>query len=223
MTFFNELQERTAPARDYLLAAPIVSRTFAGDVTCEDYVAFLCQAYHHVRHTTPLLMAAGSRVPVTREWMRKAFAEYIQEEIGHEEWVLNDIAACGYDKERVRTSRPNASTELMVAYAYDMVTRINPIGMFGMVHVLEGTSTNLADFAADCIQNALGLPNRAFSYLRSHGKLDQEHVAFFESIVNKIDDRDEQELIVHSADMFYRLYGNVYREIAAEQAVPLAA
>lgn len=223
MTFFEELQAATAEARDYLLSAPIIDRCLRGDVTLDDYVAFLCQAFHHVRHTTPLLMAAGARIPAEREWLRDALANYIEEEIGHQEWVLNDIAACGYDKEKARVSRPNPSTELMVAYAYDMVNRVNPVGFFGMVLVLEGTSTNLADYAADCIEHALNLPPQAFSYLRTHGKLDQEHVEFFRSIVDRIDDLQEQELIIHSANMFYRLYGNVYRELAPEQALPLAA
>ena len=37
----------------------------------------------------------------------------------------------------------------MVAYAYDTVQRRNPVGFFGMVYVLEGTSVALALSAAD--------------------------------------------------------------------------
>ena len=76
-------------------------------------------------------------------------------DMGHQEWILNDIAACGYDRERARNSRPNPSTELMVAYAYDTVQRVNPLGFFGMVQVLEGTSIRIADAAADAIQATL--------------------------------------------------------------------
>ncbi len=36
----------------------------------------------------------------------------------------------------------------MVAYVYDYIARRNPVGFFGMVHVLEGTSTALATTAA---------------------------------------------------------------------------
>jgi hypothetical protein len=64
----------------------------------------------------------------------------------------------------------------MVAYAYDTIERRNPLGFFGMVFVLEGTSVALALNAADRIQHTLQLPTTAFSYLRSHGELDQEHV-----------------------------------------------
>jgi pyrroloquinoline quinone (PQQ) biosynthesis protein C len=82
-----------------------------------------------------------------------------------------------------------------------------------MVHVLEGTSIATADAAADGVQKALGLPNTAFSYLRSHGSLDQEHVKFFEGLMNKIDDKKEQDLIIHCAKMVYRLYGDVFRSV----------
>ena len=37
----------------------------------------------------------------------------------------------------------------MVAYAYDMIHRVNPIGFFGMVLVLEGTSTAAAHRQAE--------------------------------------------------------------------------
>ena len=160
MSFYERLQGETEQERNFLLSSPIISRCMNGDITLDDYVEFLAQAYHHVKHTVPLLMAAGARLPEEKEWLREAVAEYIEEELGHQEWILNDIAACGNDKEAVRNSRPAAATELMVAYAYDTVNRVNPVGFFGMVHVLEGTSVTTADRAADAIKQALGLPAR---------------------------------------------------------------
>jgi len=213
MSFYQTLQQQTEAGRHYLLSAPIINRALKGDISLEDYVAFLSQAYHHVKHTVPLLMATGARIPEAKEWLRNAIAEYIEEELGHQEWILNDIQHCGFDKEQVRASQPNASTELMVAYAYDMVNRVHPLGFFGMVHVLEGTSVNIAELAADKIQEKLGLSNKAFTYLHSHGKLDQEHIKFFEDIMNQITDPQEQALIIHSANRFYQLYGNIFREL----------
>ncbi|HTF86739.1 MAG TPA: iron-containing redox enzyme family protein, partial [Cellvibrio sp.] len=148
-------------------------------------------------------------------------AEYIEEELGHQEWILNDLASCGEDKENVRNSRPNPATELMVAYAYDTVTRNNPMAFFGMVFVLEGTSINLATQAADIIQQHLKLPNQAFSYLRSHGSLDQEHMVFFAKLMNGLTDQQDQDDVVHAARMFFQLYANIFRSI--EQLPSMAA
>jgi len=222
MSFFETLQLSTNRDREALLNTGLVNAALSGEATIELYVAFLQQAYHHVRHTTPLLMAAGSRVPHQKEWLRNALAEYIEEELGHQEWVLNDIAACGYDKEKARKSTPTLATELMVAYAYHIIDRVNPVGFFGMVHVLEGVSVSMADSAATCIQKATGLPANAFTYLRSHGVLDVEHVQFFESLMNRIDDEHDQRLIIHCAQNFYHLYADVYRSVEAEQAQALA-
>jgi len=221
MSFYERLQNETQEERNFLLSSPIIGRCMTGDITLDDYVEFLSQAYHHVKHTVPLLMAAGARLPEEKEWLREAVAEYIEEELGHQEWILNDIAACGYDKEAVRRSRPAAATELMVAYAYDTIQRVNPVGFFGMVLVLEGTSVTTADKAASAIKAALNLPSKAFSYLRSHGALDQDHIKFFESLMNRVSNEDDQDQIVHSAKMFYRLYADIFRTLTT--AVALAA
>lgn len=170
MSFYETLTEMTATERRQLLAAPIIHDCLQGRVRKASYLAFLAQAYHHVRHTTPLLMLLGGRLPERLAWLRKAVAEYIEEEIGHEEWILNDIGAAGGDPAAVRASAPDLPAELMVAYAYDLVNRGNPAGFFGMVYVLEGTSVALALNAADLIQASLGLPDGAFTYLRSHGE-----------------------------------------------------
>ncbi len=221
MKFMERLNAETADEREYLMSSPIISRCLAGDITLDDYVQFLTQAYHHVKHTVPLLMATGARLPEEKEWLREAVAEYIEEELGHQEWILNDIEACGFDKETVRNGKPSSATELMVAYAYDTVQRGNPVGFFGMVHVLEGTSVTTADRAADAIRSALDLPPRAFSYLRSHGALDVEHCAFFEKLMARITDPADQESILHAARMFYRLYGDIFRTLP--DTVALAA
>ncbi|WP_237057133.1 TenA family transcriptional regulator [Microbulbifer sediminum] len=218
MKFFDLLQEQTAAARQQLLDVPLIKRGARGALTLDEYTAFLSQAYHHVKHTVPLMMACGSRLDESKEWLRVALAEYIEEETGHQEWILNDITACGGDAETVRRSRPLLSTELMVAYAYDTIARGNPLGFFGMVHVLEGTSIQLADSAAGAIAESLQLPESAFSYLRSHGALDIDHVEFFEGLMNRIDDPGDQQAIIHSARVIYRLYGDIFREVDSQVA-----
>lgn len=213
MNFFDQLQQRTAAAREALLQIPIIQSALHGDIDRAQYVAFLTEAYHHVRHTVPLLMGCGSRLPQPLGWLRDATAHYIEEEIGHDEWILSDIAACGADPEAVRHGTPSFDTEVMVRYAYHQIDRGNPVGFFGMVHVLEGTSTAIALAAADSIQATLGLPPQAFTYLTSHGNLDIEHTRFFEALMNKIDGGEAQSEIVRSALAFYRLYGNVFRSL----------
>lgn len=218
MSFHHRLITDTAAARQGLLAAPIIQGVLLrGEVSLPSYIAFLTEAYHHVKHTVPLLRAAKAALPAHHAWLNDAMDEYIEEEAGHDEWILDDIRACGADAEAVRHGQPALATEVMVAYAYDTIARGNPLGFFGMVHVLEGTSVALALQAADTIQKPLDLPDSAFSYLRSHGTLDQEHTAHFALLMDRINDPADQAAIVHAARAFYRLYGDVFRGLPLPQ------
>ncbi len=216
MRFYQQLCRDSAHDREALLAVPLIRNALQGCIVHDEYVGFLTQAYHHVRHTEPLLMACGSRLPHRLEWLRKAIAHYINEEVGHDEWILNDIAACGEDPNLVHTRGASFETRLLVAYAYAVVDRGNPVGFLGMVHVLEGTSVAVASAAADSIQAALGLPDDAFSYLRSHGSLDLEHVDFFESLLDRLHDPNDQAAVLQVARDIYRLYGDMFRGIARD-------
>lgn len=213
MAFFAELIDETAAERGRLQALPVIRDALAGRVTLAEYRRFLGEAYHHVKHTVPLLMACGARLPERLEWLRGAVAEYIEEEYGHHEWILDDIRACGGDAEAVRKGQPSAATELMVAYAYDTIARGNPVGFFGMVLVLEGTSTALALNAAAALSEHLGVDRKALRYLTSHGTLDQQHIGFYEGLMDRLEDPADRAAVIHAARMFYRLYGAVFESI----------
>jgi hypothetical protein len=220
MTFSAELRAATAAEREQLLSAPIIADCLAGRVCRESYRGFLTEAYHHVKHTVPLLMACGSRLPERLEWLRRGVAEYIDEEYGHEQWILADLTESGFDATAARDALPAAETELMVSYAYDTVQRRNPVGFFGMVLVLEGTSATIATRAAEIIAARLDLPRRAFKYLLSHGAIDQQHVSHFDGLIDRLDDAVDRAAVLHAARMFYRLYGDVFRALPRADVIP---
>jgi hypothetical protein len=213
MSFYEHLQEATADARAQLFAAPIIRDCLAGRVTLTQYHAFLGEAYHHVKHTVPLMMACGSRLAPELAWLRPAISQYIGEEIGHEEWILDDIRKSGGDADAVRHGRAGIATELMVAYVYDYIARVNAVGFFGMVQVLEGTSVALATNAAQKIRDALSLPAEATTYLDSHGGIDQQHIEFFAGLVNRLTDRADQDAVAHVATVVYGLYRDVFASL----------
>ncbi len=212
MSFYARLVAETAPARSTLIATPIIQGALKrSEVSLPSYLAFLTEAYHHVKHTVPLLRATRAALRSHQKWLEKPLDEYIEEESGHDEWILNDIRACGADAERVRSGQPSRATAAMVAHAYAITAGGNPLGFFGMVYVLEGTSVALALQAADAIQKPLALPDQAFSYLRSHGHLDQEHTAHFAMLMDEVHEPHDQQAIVDSARVFYQLYGDIFR------------
>jgi pyrroloquinoline quinone (PQQ) biosynthesis protein C len=213
MQFHEQLASRIASDREYLTSAPIIRRALAGQISRVEYVAFLTQAFHHVRHTVPLMMAVGARLPARLGWLRKEIIHYTEEEEGHEQWILNDIEAAGGSAAEVSRSLPSTATDAMVAYAYDTTMRRNPVAFFGMVFVLEGASVALASSAADRIQAALQLPNRAMTYLRSHGELDQQHVHDLYGILDRLEQDEDRAAVERCARVMFRLYGNIFREL----------
>lgn len=215
--FFETLKQQTQQAQQQMLQAPIFAACTRGEIDKETYIAFLTQAFHHVKHTVPLLMACGGRLPEKYEWLRQAIGEYVEEEKGHHEWILNDIRACGADTDAVGANqgkgRVGTAIELMVAYLYHQIDRGNPIAFFGMVWVLEGTSVGVGGQIANLIKTTLELPDSAMSYLTSHSELDQEHIQLFEGLMNQITDEQDQAAIVDAANMVFHLYGQMLNDL----------
>lgn len=213
MSFFQRLVAETAAERQVLQSTPQIVDGLAGRISLETYIAYLTEAFHHVSHTVPLMQAAKARMAADHAEFSVALDEYIEEETGHERWILNDIRASGGDAEAAAASEPRPATRAMVDYAYGMIRETNPMGFFGMVFVLEGTSVQLATQGAAAVRESLGLPPQAFSYLTSHGSLDVSHMAFFQGLMDRVVDSADQDAIVAAAKRIFLLFAEVFRAI----------
>ena len=69
MAFFDRLQSETEQARAHVTGAPVIQAIREGRFDLEGYTWFLIQAYHHVKHTVPLMMACGGRLPERLEFL----------------------------------------------------------------------------------------------------------------------------------------------------------
>ncbi len=215
LPFFDQLAADTSAARAHLLAVEQLRAGLAGQISRETYLAYLAQAYHHVRHTVPLMQAARARL-LAKPTLVEALDAYIVEETGHEHWILEDIAAAGGDPAAVVRAGPNPATKAMVDYAYHQVRNGNPASFFGMVFVLEGTSIALAQQGAEAVRDSLGLPPEAFRYLTSHGALDQDHMRFFAELMNKIDCLEDRRSITEMANAIFSLFADLFASIPLE-------
>jgi heme oxygenase len=215
MPFYDQLVSQTTAQRQALIEVPQLQAGLAGRIPRSAYIDYLTQAYHHVRHTVPLLRLARQRLEGNL-LLCPALDEYIAEESGHEQWILADIAAAGGDRDMAEHSEPGAATAAMVRHAYERVRQGNPASLFGMVFVLEGTSVAMASRGAAAIQRSLGLPDRAFTYLSSHGALDQDHLRFFAALMDRIDEVADQKAIIDMARDMYGLFADMFRGIDLE-------
>jgi pyrroloquinoline quinone (PQQ) biosynthesis protein C len=216
--FYDRLVSETESERIGFTSIPLIREAIRSGASRELYIDFLTQAYHHVKHTFPLLAFAAART--NDEAYQDALVEYMEEERGHEKWILDDIEAMGGNAAAVREGAPGIACQVMVGYTYYAIEWISPYAMLGSVHVLEGMSTLLADKAANAIQRSLAQGGEdGFSYLRSHGALDIEHVAFFKQLTNGITDTKTQKIVIDASKVFYRLYGDIYHELATRHPI----
>ena len=168
-------------------------------------------------HTVPLMREARAGLAARgNQLLVDALDDYILEETGHEDWILSDIVSAGGNQAEAVLSTPNPATKAMVDHAYDVIRNGNPAAFFGMVFVLEGTSIAMASNGAAAVQRRLGLPKSAFRYLYSHGSLDQDHMKFFERLMNRIEEPSDQAAIVSMAKDMFRLFGGMFAAIELE-------
>ena len=91
MSFFNQLEVETKQDREALFSIPIIQDALRGEIKLHQYLAFLKEAYHHVKHTVPLLTACKNQTSIDYPWLKEAMAEYIHKRIrselgfGHED------------------------------------------------------------------------------------------------------------------------------------------
>jgi len=208
--FFDILQLQTSRQHNGLLALPIIQSMREGTLSKDLYVSFLTQWYHIVKHSLPLILVTQSRLTEETAWLTAVIDEFTKPLVSNEELILSDIAACGGSIEQVRHSDPHVATELMVSYAYDTVNRLNVLGILGMHHVLEGAVLSVAHRRAENICNSLLVPKGAFTYLDTHGSLLHDNAHVFIEVLNRIDRSEDRDQIVHSAKIFYKLYGDIF-------------
>ena len=221
MIHYDRLVRETEADATSFRSIPIIRHTLENGISSHIYLEFLSEAYHHVRHTCPLLGAALARCASEDEAYRSALLTYLDDEKGHEEWILDDIRAIGGDADAVKFGHGSHATRVMVGYAYYAIDRVSPYSMLGMVHVLEGMSQALAAQAAAMIRSTLPMSQSqgGFSYLTSHGLIDQDHVRLFAALLEKIQSPPIHDEIIRAAKDFYVLYGNIFRDLGHRNGV----
>lgn len=224
-SFYEQLRADTAEAEEAFRTIPLIRTAISAGVDLPLYLSFLGSAYHHVRHTCPLMGLALSRCGADDVALREGLMDYIEEEKGHEAWILDDIEALGGDRARAAASLAPFAVRMMVAYANFAIERISPYALLGMVHVLEGMSVALARAAAEAIMRSIRpqVARGGFSYLISHGTLDVDHIEQFAALLDRVDTPERRAIVIQAARDFYQLYGDVFRSLARLAEHPVAA
>ena len=214
MSFFITLVEMTDASRRDLELIPKVHSMINDGLTLAEYRGFLHDLYHIVWHFCPVMSAAAARCDDRFRDVRYDLYERIEEEKGHESWVLEDIEALGGDVRAVRETPPSPPAQAMIAFNYYASDRVHPCSVLGMLYMLEVVSSVYGGRVSDSIARALGrsVEDGGFKFLSSHATMDLDHMAKLNRLVKTIDDAGAQNAIVNATRVNFHQFGQLFRE-----------
>jgi len=199
LPFFADLVVRTDEARRAFETHPKVLAAVADGMPLARYRALLLELYSVVWHFNPVCAAAASRIADTHQQVRYHLYEHMHEEMGHEQWVMNDLEAVGVDPDVVRVHPPAPDTLALNGYNYWAADRRHPCSVLGMMYVLEVIASVYGGSFSDAIRESLLLEGeRGVSFISSHATMDAEHMAELRTILNTITDDAARDAIVES-------------------------
>ena len=108
MSFFIRLVELTDAERRELENVPKIHAMIQHGLKLDEYRRLLHNLYHIVWHFCPVMAAAAARCDDRFREVRYDLYERIEEEKGHDAWVLEDIEALGGDVREAREKLPSA-------------------------------------------------------------------------------------------------------------------
>jgi pyrroloquinoline quinone (PQQ) biosynthesis protein C len=213
MSFFITLVERSDDSRRAIETSPRVQAMMHKGLPLPEYRAFLRDLYHIVWHFCPIMAVAAARCDDSLKNIRYELYERIGEEKGHEDWVLEDIAALGGDL-NVRATPPSAPVQAMIGYNYYASERVHPCSVLGMLYVLEVVASVYGGKAADSIARAIGRETGAggFRFLSSHATMDADHMAKLNVLLKTIGDPAAQAAIIDATQVNFHQFGQLFSD-----------
>jgi pyrroloquinoline quinone (PQQ) biosynthesis protein C len=211
---FGELVLRTDEARRDFDSRPVLIDAVANGMKVERYRAFLLELYHVVWHFNPVSAAAASRMPDTLRDVRYFLYEHMQEESGHEQWVLNDLEAVGTPRAAATAHKPGPFTLGMTGYNYWAAERHHPASVLGMLYALEVVASVYGGAFSSAIRESLLLDGDiGVSFISSHESMDSQHIAELREVVNKVGDPAALDAMVESAEMNFHHFGHMFETL----------
>lgn len=140
---------------------------------------FLFLMHSIIRSSVSLLNAAAqsakSRVesdPICRD-VATYYRTHAIEEMHHDDWLLEDLAAVGMERSQVLARLPSTIVASLVGAQYYWALHVHPVALFGYLAVLEGNPSSLKEL--DDVGRNNRLPEAALRTMIKHARLDPHH------------------------------------------------
>ncbi len=214
LPFFADLVSRTDEARRAFESNSKVLDIVANGLPLERYRKLLLELYHVVWHFNPVCAAAASRVGDDQKQVRHFLYDHMNEEKGHEEWVVADLDAMGVKADEVKGYKPTEHMLALNGYNYWAADRRHPCSVLGMLYALEVIASVYGGPLTASISDALLLQgDRGISFISSHATLDTEHMADLRVILNTLHDDESKDAIIESTVFNFHQFGRVLEAV----------
>ena len=212
--FFTDVITRTDEARRSFETNPVVVDAVATGMSLERYRSLLCEIYHIVWHFNPICAAAASRLGDDFARVRYFLYEHMHEESGHEQWVMSDLDAVGFGKERLADYQPSSQVLALIGYNYWAADRRDPCSVLGMMYVLEVIAAVYGGpFSAAIKEGLLLQGDRGTSFLTSHASMDAQHMATLREILNLVTEHRPQAAVIESINVNFHHVTSIFAAI----------
>lgn len=182
------------------------------------YPEFLLASYCVVRASVPLMKAAlvraGQLAPgdAVAAGLLNYLPAHIEEELGHDEWALEDLGRLGIDRSAVESRPASATIAALVGAQYYWIEYEHPIALMGYMAVLEGNPPTRA--SVDELISRTGYQEPAFRTLIAHAENDPEHMNDLEQTLDRLPcSQAQSELVGLSAMHTVVALTRVFEEI----------
>ena len=140
------------------------------------------------------------------------FALHATEEREHDEWLLEDISALGISRDEVLRRVPSPAVASLVGSQYYWMFHHHPIAFLGYIAILEAPAS--VEYLESAIRRT-GLPEKAFSTLLHHARLDADHEKDLDELIDRLPmQREHESMLAISALSTVALMTRVYEELA---------
>ncbi len=208
--FFSTLVMATDEDRRAFETHPAVLAAVADGLSLPRYRALLLELYHVVWHFNPVCAAAASRLDDRFKTVRYFLYEHMQEEAGHEQWVLNDLDAIGVPAAQALAHAPAVHTLALAGYNHWAADRRHPASALGMLYALEViASVYGGPFAAAQRDRLLLEGDRGVSFIDSHATMDAQHMAELRQVLDPLDDAEARAAIVESVRVNFHQFTQI--------------
>lgn len=150
--------------------------------------------YQVAHASVPLMEAALAEARSrTGDPVAAALSDYLErhipEEMDHDIWILEDLEALGVDRRIAAARVAKPSVARLVGAQHYWIRHTHPVALLGYLETIEGNPPTVAGL--EDIMARTGLPRAAFRGWLHHARVDPDHLADLDALIDSLplDDR----------------------------------